>query len=539
MKSKDTPLIDLTINGHSIPFIIDSVASVNILDESAFNKVNCALSNAKIKIYTYGAASPLKMLGKFNAEIKSADNSVVDKFYVVHGCLLSYNTAVKLNLIKMTNQITQHDMIHNTNILDNYPKLFEGIGKLKNCKAKLHIDDTVTPAAIPNRRIPFHLRQKVETELAYLERHDIVERVEGPTPWVSPIVTPPKPINPEEVRICVDMRLPNKAIKRERHICPTLDDIIHALNGATTFSKLNLNKGYHQIELDEDSRDITTFSTHKGLYRYKRLNFGVCSAAELFQKLIQQTLEGISETLNISDDIIVYGATKDQHDTALHAVLQKLQENNLTLNKRKCDVGKTQLEFFGFTFLKEGIAAQEAKVNAIKHAETPISASEVRSLLGLANYCSRLIKNFATITQPLRELTHKNAKWEWTAKHDAAMNALKNSLAHDALSYFDPNKVKTELIVDASPVGLGAVLTQKDSSDSSPKIIAYASRSLTPVERRYSQTEREAPAIVWGCEHFHLYLYGSQTPFILVTDHKPLELIFQNPLSKPPARIER
>ena len=98
----------------------------------------------------------------------------------------------------------------------------------------------------------------------------------------------------------------------------------------------------------------------------------------------------------------MYGATKHQHDTALHAVFHKLQENNLTLNKRVCEVGKTQLELFGFTFSKEGIAAQEAKVNAINHAETPKSASEVRSLLGLANYCSRLIKDFATITQPFR-----------------------------------------------------------------------------------------------------------------------------------------
>ena len=130
MKSKVIPLIDSTINGHSISFITDSGASVDILDETAFNKVNWALSNAKIKLYTYRAASPLKMLGKFNAEIKSANNYIVDKFYVVHGsldCLLSYNTAVKLNLIKTTNQITKHDMIHNTNILDNNPQLFQSI----------------------------------------------------------------------------------------------------------------------------------------------------------------------------------------------------------------------------------------------------------------------------------------------------------------------------------------------------------------------------------------------------------------------------
>lgn len=98
------------------------------------------------------------------------------------------------------------------------------------------------------------------------------------------------------------------------------------------------------------------------------------------------------------------------------------------------------------------------------------------------------------------------------------------------MSYYDQNK-STEVVVDASPVGLGAILSQEG------KIVAYASRSLTQVEQRYSQTEREALAIVWSCEHFHLYIYGSR--FTLVTDHKPLESIFNNPKSKPPARIER
>ena len=236
--------------------------------------------------------------------------------------------------------------------------------------------------------------------------------------------------------------------------------------------------------------------------------------------------------------IIVFGKTKQEHDKNLHLVLQKLSDKNLTLNRRKCEIGKDQLQFFGFTFSKNGIAAQETKIKAIQNAETPKSPSEVRSLLGLANYCGRLIKDFASITAPLRALTHKNTKFHWTKEHEEALVALKSGLTNDALTYFDP-KQTTELVVDASPVGLGAVLTQKENTGSQPKIIAYASRSLTSVERRYSQTEKEALAIVWGCEHFHLYLYGSQKPFILVTDHKPLELILQNPSSKPPARIER
>lgn len=117
------------------------------------------------------------------------------------------------------------------------------------------------------------MRKKVEDELKRLEELDIIEKVDGPTPWVSPIVVAPKPKNPDEIRICVDMRLPNKAVKRERHITPTIDDIIVELTGAKVFSKLDLNSGYHQVELSPESRYITTFTTHVGLRRYKRLIF--------------------------------------------------------------------------------------------------------------------------------------------------------------------------------------------------------------------------------------------------------------------------
>ena len=169
----------------------------------------------------------------------------------------------------------------------------------------------------PERRIPFHLRTKVAAELKRLEENDIIEVATGPTPWISPIVAAPKPKNPDEVRVCVDMRLPNCAIRRERHPSPTVDDIIHSLNGAKTFSKLDLRSGYYQLVLAPESRHITTFSTHKGLKRYKRLNFGTSSAAEIFQHTIQQALDGIHGALNISDDIIIFGKTTTEHDKAL------------------------------------------------------------------------------------------------------------------------------------------------------------------------------------------------------------------------------
>ena len=122
----------------------------------------------------------------------------------------------------------------------------------------------------------------MENKIKELEDADIIEKIEGPTPWVSQIVVVPKPKDPSSIRMCIDMREANKAIMRERHITPTLDDILCDLNEAKIFSKLDLNQGYHQIELHPESRYVTTFSTHLGLRRFKRLNFGISSAAEMF-----------------------------------------------------------------------------------------------------------------------------------------------------------------------------------------------------------------------------------------------------------------
>ena len=189
---------------------------------------------------------------------------------------------------------------------DKYLGLTKGIGKLKGMQVKLHIDESVRPVAITNRNIPFHMRPKIEAEELRLLKEDTIEKVpvDEPTPWVSPIVTPPK--KDGSIQLCIDMREPNKAVTRERHNMPTLDELIHNLNGAIVLSKLDLSSGYHQLERHPSSRYITTFTTHNGLYMYKTLNFGISSASEIFQEHVRNVISHIESTRNISDDIIIY-----------------------------------------------------------------------------------------------------------------------------------------------------------------------------------------------------------------------------------------
>lgn len=541
-KQREKPMFQVKVHETNLTFMADSGATINVLDEADYHRLPNApkLKTSNIRIYAYQSSKPLHVLGKFSTTIESESKVVKDKLYVVKGSggsLLSWKTSQELNLLQIVQQVKETKPQEPDQLISEYSELFNGLGKLQDYQIKLHIDESIPPVAQPHRRVPFHVRKQLEEQLKRDEELGVIERIEGPTPWVSPIVVAPKPKSPGKIRVCVDMRRANQAIKRERHATPTIKEIIGDLNGATVFSKLDLNQGYNQLELAPESRYITTFNTHMGLMRYKRLNFGISSAAEIFQNVIRETLEGIDGALNISDDILVFGKDHEEHNQSLRAVFQRLKEKGLTLNKDKCEYSKDKLVFFGYVFSKDGISPDPKKIEDITNLQPPTNPSEVRSLLGMTNYCSRFIQDYATKTEPLRKLTHKDQPWEWTAEHDRAVAQLKDALVcAPVTAYFDPEK-DTEISVDASPVGLAAILTQVDTETGDRHVVTYASRSLTETEQRYSQTEREALAVVWACEHLHLYVYGK--PVTVYTDHKPLVSIYGNPSSKPPARIER
>lgn len=261
------PLFDVTIEGTLLTIMADSVSSINILDEQDYNKLSPrpSLEQTRIKVYPYQTETPLPVLGQFTSIVAS---ETVKTFYVVKetsGSLLSWRTSTDLELLKVVKPITHQNIPTVEQLTTQYQDLFQGLGKLKDYKVQLHIDEGVPPVAQPHRRVPFHVRKQLEEQLSQDEKLGVIERVEGPTPWVSPIVVAPKPKSPGKVRVCVDMHRVNTAVQRERHITPTIREIIGDLNGATVFSKLDLNQGYNQLELAPESRYITTFSTHLGL----------------------------------------------------------------------------------------------------------------------------------------------------------------------------------------------------------------------------------------------------------------------------------
>ena len=225
-----------------------------------------------------------------------------------------------------------------------------------------------------------------------------------------------------------------------------------------SFSKLDQKQGYHQLTLAEESRNLTTFTTHKGLRRYKRLCFGVNSVAEIFQNTISQTIQDISNAKNMSDDVIIWGQTPEDHNIALAKVLQRFEEKGITLNEGKCTFNKAHLQFYGLDFSKEGVSPDPSLVQDFANIHQPKNASEIRSLLGMSQYCTKFIQVYASITEPLQRLTQKNAQFQWGESQQSAFEILKETLLLDpVMAYFDISK-HTSVTTDASPYGISAIL---------------------------------------------------------------------------------
>ena len=540
------------IDGHKTDMLIDSGSTVNVISSQTLHSVGLKpkMEPFRKKVYAFGTTSPLPFQQCFHATITTGNHQTKAKFIVnPQPCttILGHNTALQLNLLRVGPPVdAENDKVHQllvqqtqstemNQLLEEYSDRFKGLGKLKDVSLKIQVDSSVTPIAQKARRLPILMQPQVNTELERLLELGVIEPVSKPPTWVNPIVVVPKK-DPGSIRMCVDMRAANTSIIREPYQIPTLEELIHEYNGCTVFTKLDLNKGYHQIELDEESRYLTAFATHKGIFRYTRLLFGMSSAAELYQKEIEHALSGIPGVRNISDDIIIGGRNDEELISRTRSVFQRLRTKNLTVNPSKCEFLKPELLYMGHKLSSNGISPDEQKIKAIVDLLPPSNQKELRSFLGMITYCSKFLPNFAIITEPLRNLLKKDVPWEWNRQHQNTFVKLKEILLNsESLSYFD-GSAYTEISTDASPVGVGAVLMQMQS-DGTMRPVSYASRSLSAVEQRYSQLERECLAVVFAIERFRLYLYGIK--FTVKTDHKPLVHIFSSPNKTITPRIER
>ncbi|XP_058449424.1 uncharacterized protein K02A2.6-like [Malaya genurostris] len=517
------------IGGVKLDWIVDSGAHVNVISRKTWSLLKnrgCTANNRPnprkfLRVYGNGKLRVHKVI---KTDIATRSKSVNHKVYVVDledgANLLCKNTSIALGILEIHGEVFS---VSNGEL---------PVGKVKNLQVEIKINDKVTPVQQPCRRLPIPLQSLVQDKLDDLLKQDIIEPAPLKITWASPLVVTPKD-GGRNVRLCIDMRQANKAIIPERHPLPTFEEIMPHLEGAKIFSKIDLIKAFHQIELAPASREITTFVTPNAYYRYKRLMFGMSCAAEIFQREIERILKGLPGTKVFIDDILVFGATKDEHDRRVLAVMTRLKKHGLTVNMEKCEIGQHSVNFMGHTLSESGILPMNDKISAIKSFRRPRNAVEMRSFLGLANYVGRFIPNLSTISSPLREMTLKGSKFRWTDESEQSFDRIKTALSNPKhLGYYSPT-YPTTLITDASDCGLGAVLLQ--TINKMPRVISYASKSLSATEKKYSTLDKEALAIVWAAERFQMYLKGLE--FIIMTDHKPLLNIF-NEKSTPNQRQE-
>ena len=407
-----------------------------------------------------------------------------------------------------------------SDVLNRHKNVFDKrLGTIKGFKADIKLQDSAKPVFCKARPVPYALRQKVEEELDRLESLGVVKKVER-SDWASPIVCMPK--KDGSIRICGDFKVSvNQVLLDNPYPLPDTEDIFATLGSGTVFSKIDLSNAYQQMELNPESQHYLTVNTHKGLYAYQRLTYGIASAPALFQSTMDQILQGMDNVRCRIDDILIRTEPLE-HLQVLDEVLTRLEKHGILAKWSKCEFMVPSVEFLGYRVDGEGRHPTDEKIAAISEALSPKNLAELRSYLGLLNYYGHFIANLSTLLQALHELLRKGVKWEWTKECEEAFQRSKSELMAGRVLVPYDEKRKLILACDASPYGLGAVISHI-MDDGQERPIAFASRTLTNSERNYSQIEKEALAIVFGVRKFHKYLYGRT--FHLYTDHKPLVTI--------------
>ena len=527
----------LMVNGTKVDFQLDTGAKCNVLNRKTFNSlgITTVLPQPAYRLKSYSGHA-IEADGVIWLTVSHDGNDYLTEFYIVNldaPNVIGAKSCKFMNLVHCVRSIEANkdfSVVKNLSTIfpgNDYADLFEGLGCLPGTHS-IKLDPKVTPVVHPPRKIPISLMDKVRAELNRMEEMGVIVKQTEPTQWVNSMVVVNKG---QKIRICIDPKDLNGAVLREHFPLKTIDDVISNMPNAKVFSKLDAVSGFWQIQLDDESSKLCTFNTPFGRYRFTRLPFGIKSASEVFQKITSEMVADINGAEAIIDDILVWGATQEEHDERLRKVLDKAREYNLKLSVNKCEISRDSIKYVGHILSSEGVKPDPEKIRAVLAMKKPTNKPELLTFLGFIQYLGKFMPRMSDVSTPLRKLTEHSAEWIWSRQHDVSFETLKTMATNaPVLKYYDPNLPLT-LSVDASSKGVGAVLIQEG------KPVAYGSRALTSSQQNYAQIEKETLAVVYGCEKFHQYIFGRTVH--VETDHKPLQSIFSKPLHKAPMRLQR
>ena len=413
------------------------------------------------------------------------------------------------------------DPVHATNDAHVTEKTFSALPAVKGVKASMKLKSGATPMFCRARKVPLPMEEKVNQEIDKLVAQGILKPVDpGGVKNASPVVWQMKKNG--SLRMCADYRMHvNDKLLTEAYPLPDIETVrfrICKLHGADKFfAKIDLSSAYYQIELDEEAQEISIINTTRGLFKVCRLQQGFKNASAIFQKTIEECLDGIRGHIVFQDDVLAFGTTESSCQKRYNAIRDRLKSKGFTINEAKSEDITTELSFLGFKISAKGIQPDERLINKIKQTIPPTNTNEVSQFCGLVNFFGRLIPDFATKLAPISKL-QSSKSFAWDDECQNAFDGLKKELA--SYPVIQPYSLEKEAIVTtgASQEAIGGILTQEGHP------VIYVSRKLSKAERNYSNIEREALAIIWVVTRMKQFLMGRK--FTLITDHRPLEFIY-------------
>ena len=579
----------------------DTGVRKTILCRSDWEKIRdkCVLVKTKLKFRPYGTENRLPIRGRAKVQLKAKAGATITTYVFVNdsdrdSSLLGKMDAVRLGIIKVNlkgepaevdpNGDTEVEKVNRIKmtklgdvkedtpakakqyketqkkmgeIVKEYQDIFGGVGKYEGPEVKIQLKEDVIPVIQPPRRIPLHYVQPLKDHLKELVEEDVVEgplTEEEEGTWISNLVITDKKWDGKnkkegervQIRANLDCRPLNNWVYQTHEPIPTPGELRHAMKGSNRFSTLDMVHSFHQFVLEPEARKLFTFRAPGGLFRYKRLVMGNSPASSEAHRRIKMVLEGCEGTVQIKDDVLVYGKD-EEHDARLREVLARFQRAGLTLRREKCHLGEPEVKWFGMVYTEHGMSDDPEKTKVIRDWPAPKTVRDVKSFLQTCQFNSVYMAaespgemNYPELTAPLRALTRKKSRFSWSETHQKHFKLIKERMCSGRVMVpYDMGR-ETRVYTDGGPEGAQATVAQRYEhpvAGTQWRPVTHTSRAWTETEKRYSQIEKESNALLTGIISNKMYLLGRQ--FEAVVDHKPLLPLYNSPRRPNQMRVDR
>ena len=384
--------------------------------------------------------------------------------------------------------------------------------------------DVIVEDSKPIKQHPYRmnpLKQKhLQDEVKYLLENDFIEPSQSN--YSSPCILVPK--SNGTYRMCTDYRKVNSVTKTDSFPIPRIDDCIDKVGNSKYVTKFDRLKGFWQVPLTDRAKEVSAFATPNGLYQYKVMPFGMKNSPATFQRLVNNVICGLDGCDAYIDDVIIYSDSWSDHLQRIRQFFDRLSKAKLTVNLAKTEFCHATVTFLGHLVGQGQVKPLEAKVNAISEFPVPKCKRQLMRFLGMAGYYRKFCKNFSGIAEPLTNLLKKSTKFKWNDKCQDAFDRLK-AILKSAPVLLAPDFDKCfKLAVDASDVGIGAVLLQEDNNGIDHPV-CYFSKKFNKHQKNYSTIEKECLALILAIQQFEVYLFSSTSPIVVFSDHNPLSFL--------------